>query len=270
MNGDLYGIWVYLSETPLFGLTLTLAAYPAGWWRHRRSGSRAALNPVLLAVVISSVVLAVTGIDHRTYLEGGQVVHFLLGPATVALAVPRHGQLPQIRRVALPLLTAVGVGSLTAIVTAIALPAALGAADETLLSLAPKSATAPVAVGGSEQLGGAASLTAVFTILTGITGAVCGGAVLDLVRVRDDRARGLAVGVVAHGIGTARKMQVHPTSGAFAGAGTGAERRHDRPARSSPLHSRAATHPADAIGVPREEDALAALAPPTPEGSRER
>ncbi|MGY1637183.1 LrgB family protein [Geodermatophilus sp. SYSU D00742] len=219
MTGDLYSIWVYLQETPLFGLTLTLASYTAGSWLHRRSGSRAVFNPVLLAVVITSVVLAVTGIDYRTYFEGAQFVHFLLGPATVALAVPLYRQLPQIRRLALPLLTAVGVGSLTAIATAVAIPAALGADDQTLLSLAPKSATAPVAMGVSEQLGGAPSLTAVFTILTGITGAVLGGAVLDLVRVRDRRARGLAVGVVAHGIGTARKMQVDPISGAFAGLG---------------------------------------------------
>ncbi|MFD2093432.1 LrgB family protein [Blastococcus deserti] len=219
MTGDLYSIWVYLAETPLVGLTLTLASYVAGSWLHRLSGSRAILNPVLLAVTMTSVVLAVTGIDYRTYFEGAQFVHFLLGPATVALAVPLYRQLPQLRRLALPLLAAVGVGSLTAIVTAIAIPAALGAADQTLVSLAPKSATAPVAMGVSELLGGAPSLTAVFTILTGITGAVCGGAVLDLVRVRDHRARGLAIGVVAHGIGTAREMQVHPTSGAFAGLG---------------------------------------------------
>ncbi len=219
MNSDLYSVWVYLAATPLFGLTLTLVSYTAGSWLHRRSGSRALLNPVLLAVVITSAVLAVTGIDYRTYFDGAQFVHFLLGPATVALAVPLHRQLPQIRQAALPLLTAVGVGSLTAIVTAVAIPEALGAADQTVVSLAPKSATAPVAMGVSEQLGGVPSLTAVFTILTGITGAVCGGAVLNFVRVRDRRARGLAVGVVAHGIGTARKMQVHPTSGAFAGLG---------------------------------------------------
>ena len=219
MNSDLYGIWVYLATTPLFGLTLTLASYTAGSWLHRRSGSLAALNPVMLAVVITSVVLAVTGMDYRTYFEGAQFVHFLLGPATVALAVPLYRQLPQIRRVALPLLASVGVGSLTAIATAIGIAAALGAADQTVVSLAPKSATAPVAMGVSEQLGGVPSLTAVFTILTGITGAVLGGAVLNLVRVRDRRARGLAVGVVAHGIGTARKMQVHATSGVFAGLG---------------------------------------------------
>lgn len=219
MTSDLYSVWVYLAETPLLGLTLTLASYTAASWLHRRSGSRAIVNPVLLAVVITSVVLAVTAVDYRTYFEGAQFVHFLLGPATVALAVPLHRALPQIRRLAGPLLTAVGVGSLTAIATAVAIPAALGAADQTLVSLAPKSATAPVAMGVAEQLGGAPSLTAVFAILTGITGAVLGGAVLDLVRVGDQRARGLAIGVVAHGIGTAREIQVHPTSGAFAGLG---------------------------------------------------
>lgn len=219
MTDDLYSVWVYLAATPLLGLTLTLASYTAGSWLHRRSGSRAIVNPVLLAVVLTSTVLAVTGVDYRTYFEGAQFVHFLLGPATVALAVPLYRQLPQIRRLALPLLAAVGVGSLTAIATAVAIPALLGAGDQTLVSLAPKSATAPVAMGVSEQLGGAPSLTAVFAILTGITGAVCGGAVLDLVRVRGQQARGLAVGVVAHGIGTAREIQVHPTSGAFAGLG---------------------------------------------------
>ena len=219
MSGDLYSIWVYLSATPLFGLTLTLLAYQAGSWLYRRSGQQALLNPVLLAVIIASTVLAVTGIDYRTYFEGAQFVHFLLGPATVALAVPLHRQLPQIRPVALPLLTAVAVGSVTAILTAVAIGWALGAADPTVLSLAPKSATAPVAMSLSDQLGGAPSLTAVFTILTGITGAVCGGAVLNLVGVRERRARGLAVGVTAHGIGTARKLQLHPVSGGFAGLG---------------------------------------------------
>lgn len=219
MTGDLSEIWVYLAETPLFGLALTVVCYLAATWLHRLSGSRAVVNPVLLAVVLISVVLWLTGVDYRTYFEGAQFVHFLLGPVTVALAVPLFRQLPQIRRLALPLLVAVGAGSLTAIATAVAIPAAMGAADETLVSLAPKSATAPVAMGLTQQLGGAPSLTAVFTILTGILGAVAGGAVLDLVRVRDPRARGLAVGVVAHGIGTARAMQVDATSGAFAGLG---------------------------------------------------
>ncbi len=210
---------MYLAATPLLGLTLTLLAFQVATGLYRRSGQHALLNPVLVAVAITSSVLAVTGTDYRTYFEGAQFVHFLLGPATVALAVPLYRQLPQIRRAALPLVTAVTVGSLTAILTAVAIAWALGATEQTVVSLAPKSATAPVAMGLSAQLGGAPSLTAVFTILTGITGAVCWTAVLNVVRVRDRTARGLAVGVVAHGIGTARKMQLHPVSGAFAGLG---------------------------------------------------
>ncbi|MDP9436729.1 MAG: LrgB family protein [Actinomycetota bacterium] len=219
MNGDLYDVWVYLAETPLLGLTLTLVAYQLASWLYVRSGQHALLNPVLVAVVVISVVLALTGTAYRTYFDGAQFVHFLLGPATVALAVPLHRQLPRIRRGALPLLTAVAVGSLTAVVTAVALPSALGASDETVLSLAPKSATAPVAMAVSAELGGSASLTAVFAILTGITGAVAGTVVLDLVGVRDPEARGLAVGVTAHGIGTARMMQLDATGGAFSGLG---------------------------------------------------
>lgn len=216
---DLYSIWVYLAATPLFGLTLTLVVYEAADWLYRRSGQRAVVNPVLVAVLVISVVLALSDVDYATYFEGAQFVHFLLGPATVALAVPLHRHLPDIRRSAGPLLAAVCLGSVSAIAVAVAIPWALGASAEILVSLAPKSATAPVAMGLAAELGGAPSLTAAFTILTGITGAVCGTVVLNLLRVRDPRARGLAVGVAAHGIGTARKMQINPTSGAFAGLG---------------------------------------------------
>ena len=219
MRENLDEIWVYLAASPLFGLTLTLVAYQLAVLLHRVGRQNALLNPVLVAVAITSAVLAATGTDYRTYFDGAQFVHFMLGPATVALAVPLYRQLPEIRRAAGPLLCGVLVGSITAIATAVTMAAVLGATDQTIVSLAPKSATAPVAMGISAQLGGAPSLTAVFTILTGILGAVCGTAVLNLVGVRDRKARGFAVGVVAHGIGTARKMQIHPSSGAFAGLG---------------------------------------------------
>lgn len=219
MSDNLYSVWVYLAASPLFGLTLTLVAYQLAARLYRISHQNALLNPVLVAVVIASAVLAATGTNYRTYFEGAQFIHFMLGPATVALAVPLHRQLPQIRRAALPLLGAVMVGSLTAIMSAVAIAWVLGAADQTLLSLAPKSATAPVAMGISAELGGAPSLTAVFAILTGIVGALGGTVALNVLGVRDPEARGFAVGVVAHGIGTARMMQLHPSSGAFAGLG---------------------------------------------------
>lgn len=216
---DLATFWSYLSEGPLLWLTLTLVAYAVGDACYRRSGRKPYVNTVLVAVVLLALVLWSTGTSYSTYLEGAQFVHFLLGPATVALALPLYDNLARLRRAALPVLAAVIVGSAVAAGSAVAIAAALGVGPEALASLAPKSATAPVAIGIAEKIGGAPTLTAVLVILTGITGAVFATPLLNLMGIRDWRARGLAVGVASHGIGTARAFQVNPTAGAFAGLG---------------------------------------------------
>ncbi len=221
MSGDLREIWVYLSASPLLGLTMTLVAYQAGYWLYRKSGLNPLLNPVLIAVVVLVAMLALTATEYSAYFEGAQFVHFLLGPATVALAVPMFQQLQQVRRSMTALIVAVVAGSATAASSAVGIGWLLGASRETLLSLAPKSVTTPIAMGIAEQIGGLPSLTAVLVILTGMTGAMLGTATLNLLRVRDWRARGLAVGVAAHGIGTARAIAVHPVAGAFAGLAMG-------------------------------------------------
>ena len=217
MGEDIRQIWVYLAADPLLGLTLTLAVYVAGVRLFRRLGDHPLANPVLVSVLVLSGLLHATA----TPFEGAQFVHFMLGPATVALAVPLYRQWARVRRSAASLLVALACGSLTAAASAIGIAALLGASRETLLSLAPKSVTTPVAMGVAEQIGGLPSLTAVLVILTGIVGAVLGGAVLDLVRVRDARARGLAIGTAAHGIGTARALQMGEVTGAFAGLAMG-------------------------------------------------
>lgn len=221
MTGDFRDIWVYLAASPLLGLTATLVAYTAGDWVYQKSGRNPLLNPVLLAVVMLVGFLFATGIDYRAYFDGAQFVHFLLGAATVALAVPLYAQFDQVRRSAFAILGAVLAGSVTAALSAVAIAWALGASRETLVSLAPKSATTPIAMGIAERLGGLPSLTAVVVILTGILGAALGPSVLNLVRVKDWKARGLAMGVAAHGIGTARALQVDAVAGAFSGLAMG-------------------------------------------------
>jgi predicted murein hydrolase (TIGR00659 family) len=221
MTPGLYRVWVYLAETPLLHLTLTLAAYQAGLWLHRKARNSPLVNPVLIAIVALVLLLWGTGTDYRTYFEGAQFVHFLLGPATVALAVPLYRTLEHLRRSGPAIAVALVVGSLTAIVSAVAIGWIAGASHETLLSLAPKSVTTPIAMGVARQVGGTPSLTAVFVILTGILGAVLGRTILDAVRVRDWRARGFAVGIAAHGIGTARALQVDEVAGAFASLAMG-------------------------------------------------
>lgn len=218
---DVWQLWTYLSQGPLLWLTLTLVAYVAAD-RISLLANRAPLaNPVLLAVIMLAVTLWVTGTPYAVYFEGAQFVHFLLGPATVALAVPLYFNLGRVRKALVPMLAALLAGSTTAIAVALCVGCALGLEMEPLLSLAPKSATAPVAMGVSERIGGAPALTAVLVLLTGVIGAIVATPLLNLLRLRDWRARGFAVGVAAHGIGTARAFQVNETAGAFSGIGMG-------------------------------------------------
>jgi predicted murein hydrolase (TIGR00659 family) len=221
VNEQLEAIWVYLAASPLLALTLTLVAYQCGLWLYARSRQNPLVNPVLIAVLLLVGLLSATGTEYATYFDGAQFVHFLLGPATVALAIPLYRQVQRLRQSLLAIVTAVLCGSLTAVASAVGIAWLLGASREILLSLAPKSVTTPVAMGISEQLGGLPTLTAVVVILTGITGAMAGTAVLKLCRVEDSRACGLAIGVAAHGIGTARAFQIDGVAGAFSGLAMG-------------------------------------------------
>jgi predicted murein hydrolase (TIGR00659 family) len=214
-------IWVYLRTGPLLWLTVTLAAYVAAQWVYERAGLNPLLNPVAIAVVLLVALLTATGTPYQTYFEGAQFVHFLLGPATIALAVPLYSHFGKVRAVLLPMLVALLAGAFTAVVTAVGTAALLGASFETLASLAPKSVTTPIAMGISERIGGLPSLTAVLVILTGILGAMLATPLLNALGIRDWRARGFAAGVAAHGIGTARAFHVSEVAGTFAGVAMG-------------------------------------------------
>lgn len=214
-------IWVYLAREPLAALTATLVAWLAAVRLHRACGRHPLSNPVLVAVALLAGGLLAAGVDYRAYFAGAQFVHFLLGPATVALAVPLYRQLAEVKASAGAAVLAVVLGGAFAAAAGVAIALALHAAPEVTASLAPRSVTTPVAMGISERIGGLPSLTAVVVILSGIVGAALGPLVLDLVRVKDWRARGLAIGTASHGIGTARALSVNATAGAFSGLAMG-------------------------------------------------
>jgi len=218
---ELPDIWSYLRSEPLLWLTATLAAYLVGDWCAARANRAPAVNPVLIAMLLLGGVLLASGTPYRTYFEGAQFVHFMLGPATVALAVPLYENRAHIRCSLLPMAGALLAGSVTAIGSALLIAQALGVTGAELMSLAPKSATAPVAIGIAENIGGLPTLTAALVILTGIIGAVTVTPLMNALGITDWRARGFAVGVAAHGIGTARAFQVNDTAGAFSGIGMG-------------------------------------------------
>lgn len=214
-------IWSYLARDPLLWLTATLAAYLVGQMIYLLARRNALANPAVIAVILLAILIQVTGTPFATYFEGAQFVHFLLGPATVCLALPLWENLHRVRKAALPLVAALVAGSVVSMVSAMTIIWAFGADQEMLASMAPKAATAAIAIGISEQLGGSPTMTALVVLMTGITGALVATPLLNLMRMRDWRARGFALGVAAHGFGTARAFQVHTTAGAFAGLGMG-------------------------------------------------
>jgi len=216
MTPPISEIWVYLSASPLLGLTVTLLAYQGAFWIYQRSGCNPLANPVLIAVTALVAFLSLTGTSYETYFAGAQFVHFLLGPATVALAIPLYMQFRRVRAMLLPVVVGLLAGSLTAILSAVLIGRLFGASLSTQLSLAPKSVTTPIAMGIAERIGGIPSLTAVLVIVTGIIGAVGARYVFDAMKLRDPAIRGFAIGVASHGIGTARAFQVNEQSGAFA------------------------------------------------------
>jgi predicted murein hydrolase (TIGR00659 family) len=218
---QLGALWVYLAATPLLGLTLTLFAYLIAQGIYARARFNPLANPVLIAVALVVAVLSMTHTPYQTYFQGAQFVHFLLGPATVALALPLYRQLPKLRRAAAPLAGGLIAGSLTAIVSATAVAMLFGVSRVTVISLAPKSATTPIAMAIAERLGGLPSLTAVLVICTGVFGAVSARTILNVLRIEEPDVRGFALGVASHGIGTARAFQVSDEMGAFAGLGMG-------------------------------------------------
>lgn len=221
MTRDFAEIWVYLAREPLTALTATLLAWMAGLKLQSMAGRHPLANPVLVAVSLLAAGLLLSGVEYRAYFQGAQFVHFLLGPATVALALPLYRQWRMVRHSLLAVAASIVIGGLFSAFAGVLLAILFGAAPEVTASLAPKSVTTPVAMGVAERIGGLPSLTAAVVICSGIVGASLGPLILTLCRVTDWRARGLAIGTVAHGIGTARALSVNATAGAFSGLAMG-------------------------------------------------
>lgn len=208
--------WQHLISSPLFGVTLTIGLYVGAQWLWRRGHRHPLLTPSFVAIVAIVVVLLACRIPYESYWKGGQYLNFLLGPATVALAIPLYRAGRAIRRMLVPVLAGVVAGAAAAMGTAVIGTRLLGGDAALAATLAPKSATTPISMVLSAGAGGNASLTACLTILTGVLGAVLAPPLLGLVRVRDPRVQGLAIGVSSHGIGTARALELGPLTGAFA------------------------------------------------------
>lgn len=217
----LNAVWVYLASQPLLWLAVTVGMYWLARQLYLRTHNFALLNPVMVSIAAIVGLLLATGTDYQQYFDGAQFIHFLLGPATVALAVPLIEQLATLKRSLLPISIALLVGALTGILSTIALCWLLGVDSRMMLSLLPRSITTPIAMGVSDQIGGSAELTVVFVVITGVLGGAFGVPMLGPLARKDPVASGFALGITSHGIGTARAFEYSQQAGAFAGLGMG-------------------------------------------------
>jgi putative effector of murein hydrolase len=217
----IHEIWVYLSGSPLLALILTLSAYQAGVMIYERFDRNPLANPVAIAIAIVATVITLIDMPYAKYFEGAQFVHFLLGTATVALAVPIYKGLDAMRGRIVPLLAALLAGGATSIVSAVGIAKLLGADAAIVGGFYAKSVTAPIAMGVAERINVSPTLTAVFAVTTGILGAILVRFVMDAIGMKSWWQRGFAVGVAAHGIGTSRAFSVHPEAGTYASLGMG-------------------------------------------------
>ncbi len=211
--------WRDIAVLPVFGVTATIVAYLLAVRLHRWGRGHPLLNPTLVAIVILAVAIRICGLPYAAYAQSASVVSFMLSPAVVLLAVPLYRRRAVIRASGPIIFGALAVGLPMGIVSAVGIALLLGADRLTLLSLAPKSTTAGIAIGISEKIGGVPALTAVLVIMTGITGAIVAPSLTRWMGVRDERALGLSMGIASHGIGTARALQISEIAGSFAGLG---------------------------------------------------
>ncbi|MBO1326678.1 LrgB family protein [Acetobacter sp. TBRC 12305] len=221
MTTALNALWTPLSSTPLLWLVVTLAAYVAGRWVQSLCGGSPYASPVLIAIILVGCGLVVTGTSYTTYFAGAQFINFLLGPVTVALAVPLAENFGLVWRNLTSIGLALLAGSLTSVISGIGLVWALGGTRDVALSMAPKAVTTPIAMAVSEQIGGVPALTAALAILGGILAAIIGRQMLRQFQIEDLRAHGLAAGVAGSGIAAAQIAAIDETGAAFAALGIG-------------------------------------------------
>lgn len=205
-------------HSELFAVTLTIGFFWGAQLLQKQLRS-VILNPILVTIVLIILVLKACNISYETYYAGGQYIEFLLKPAIVALGVPLYQQIEQIRKQAFPILACQLIGCITGAVSAFLIAQYLGATLDVAISLAPKSATTPIAMEVASLTGGIPSLTAIIVIVTGILGAIFGLKFLNLVGVKSPIAQGLALGAAAHAVGTAHAMNKNIKLGIYSSLG---------------------------------------------------
>ena len=207
-----------LYELPVFGFALTLTIYLLSLGLYHHFGRPGLLSPVLVTVLGVAAVLQLTGMPYALYMDQVALLTLLLGPATVALALPLLRNGAALASSAGAVAAALVIGGVVSIAVTVGAMVGFGADEAMLRAALPRSVTSPVGLTIAETLGASVPMAVVLTLISGTLGAVIGPGLLTLVRVRDERARGFAIGMTSHGIGTSRVLDESTTSGGWSSA----------------------------------------------------
>ncbi|MCX7252982.1 MAG: LrgB family protein [Burkholderiales bacterium] len=202
-------------------LFITLVAYQIGLWAYQKAKQNPLVNPVAIAVILVASFIELIDMPYETYFQGAQFIHFLLGSATVALAIPIYRGIDSLKNRVIPLLVALLLGGAISIATGVGISTLLGADKNIIGAFYSKSVTAPIAMGIAERIGTSPTLTAIFAVCTGILGAILAPYVLNLLRIKPWWQRGFPTGVASHGIGASRAFSINVEAGAYASLAMG-------------------------------------------------
>lgn len=219
MNVD--ALMAYITSTPLTWIIVTMSAYKVGILIYEKTGKHALLQPIVIAYVIMLPILIIAHIPYKQYFESVSILHFFLGPATVALALPLYKNLKLIHAYLLPIFITLFVGGIFTILSAVGILWLLGASKITMLSMTTKSVTAPITLITAQDIGANASLAIGFVVITGLLGALFGTFIFKLLRIKHDAAKGFALGLISHAVGTARAFEISENAAAFSALAMG-------------------------------------------------
>ncbi|MBD1261370.1 LrgB family protein [Maribacter polysiphoniae] len=207
-----------LISEPYILLTITIGIYWLTKYLQNKTNS-VFLNPILITIIAVIAILKAAGISYDTYHEAGKYIEFFLKPSIVALGVPLYLQISKIKKQVIPIVISQLVGAIVGIISGVLIAKWLGASNEVIISIAPKSVTTPLAIDISTSIGGIPSLTASMVVMVGIFGSVAGFKILQLFKVKNPMSKSLSMGTASHGLGTAQAMAISQRFGAYSSMG---------------------------------------------------
>lgn len=207
-------------DNPAFGIALSILCYQIGYWTFTRS-KQSYLNPLFISIILIIGILLIFQIPFETYMKGGNIINFMLGPVTIVLAVPMYKNWSKVRKYIIPIFIGIFVGCTLSIVSVLMLGKLVGFDKNLIHALTPKSITTPMGIALSDSLGANSSITVAAIVFTGIFGAVTAPLVMRLFKIKSKIAKGIGIGTAAHAVGTSKAMEMGETEGAMSSAAIG-------------------------------------------------